>query len=128
MSDQFWGTIKHLGKTFAVVGPEGAVERARKALGSVVAIEPNAAAAPLPVAPLAPVAAGVADATKPADAPPSAMPDKDVGKEAFDRASSGRFGTFNDKEPDDPKEKRKFGAKRDATKWAMVRAPQQPPA
>jgi hypothetical protein len=115
VSDQFWGTIKHLGKTYAIVGPEGSVEAARKALGSIVAVEPRADAAPLPVAPLdasggkptaAPAVAGGADAAP-----------RDIGAETFTRAAKGRFA--------EPKPGAEDKPASGMSKWGMVRAPKQ---
>jgi len=115
MADMFWGTIKVAGKTLAIVGPEGSIEKAKAAYGIVSAVSAGASSAPLQLASL--------DAPKEEPkAPPAANPgSKDVKKDSED----------DDRVDVSPESLKAARGPRalptgEASRWAMVRAPKKP--
>jgi hypothetical protein len=118
--DMFWGVIRDGSKTFAVVGPPGSQDAARRALGTVAQIEQRCDTAPLQLAPLIGGPPPKAE-EKPADKP--ATPDAAQLQKA-DKPESNDLG------PDTVDAARNFarrvpisGSKTNESKWAMVRAP-----
>lgn len=104
---KFWGVIKDGSKTYAVVGPDGSVDAARKALGTVAAIEQKCDTAPLPLAPLQGEPATKAGAQNEEHKPE----DVDAGGQSVD-AARGLL-----------KKDKVAGDKNNASRWMTVRAP-----
>ena len=105
--NMFWGVIKDGSKTYAVVGPSGAVEMARKALGTVANVEQKNDIAPLPIAPLQGEPAAKAGTQNEEHKPE----DVDAGGQSVD-AARGLL-----------KKDKVAGDKNNASRWMTVRAP-----
>jgi hypothetical protein len=109
MPAKFWGTIRADNKVYAIVGEDGAVEAAKKALGTVSAVMPSAAAAPLPLAPLI----GEPEAPKPASSTPAPVAKADDGGPALKELTKETYAAARGSDSKAPPH----------AKWAMVRAP-----